>query len=157
MQWMHTAVGLNSSLPAVIWDKVVDVVSEQGSIWGKVLFDRIIIPVGQCLLHHTELAVQYTLNGDYEAVQDVTRTTFTNTLSWLDLTTFQLKLLREFSVIFLGNSLLVLVAWRIYGARIRAKFMTAGERKGSSRKNIQELRTSLSELKLPQEMDFKFK
>jgi len=65
--------------------------------------------------------------------------------------------LREFFVIFLGNSVLVFVAWRIYGARIRAKFMTAGDRKGSSRKNIEELRTSLSELKLPQEMDFKFK
>ena len=48
-----------------------------------------VIPVGQILLHHTEKAVQYTLNGDYEAVQDATRTTFTNTLSWLDLTTFQ--------------------------------------------------------------------
>ena len=97
--------------------------------------------MGQLLLHHTEKAVQYTLNGDYEAVQDATRTTFTNTLSWLDLTTFQVcrkssmdflddvsiekvKLLREFFVIFLGNSLLVLVAWRIYGARIRNKFMT---------------------------------
>ena len=83
--------------------------------------------------------VQYTLNGDYEAVQDATRTTFTNTLSWLDLTSFQVdilhqilklsprtkvKLLREFFVIFLGNSLLVLVAWKIYGARIRTKFMT---------------------------------
>ena len=52
-------------------------------------FDRVVIPVGQILLHHTEKAVQYTLNGDYEAVQDATRTTFTNTLSWLDLTTFQ--------------------------------------------------------------------
>ena len=35
-----------------------------------------------------------------------------------------MKLLREFFVIFLGNSLLVLVAWGIYGARIRNKFMT---------------------------------
>ena len=36
----------------------------------------------------------------------------------------KVKLLREFFVIFLGNSLLVLVAWKIYGARIRTKFMT---------------------------------
>ena len=36
----------------------------------------------------------------------------------------KVKLLREFFVIFLGNSLLVLVAWKIYGARIRNKFMT---------------------------------
>ena len=52
-----------------------------------------VIPVGQILLHQTEKAVQYTLNGDYEAVQDATRTTFTNTLSWLDLTTFQVGIL----------------------------------------------------------------
>ena len=52
--------------------------------------------MGQILLHHTEKAVQYTLNGDYEAVQDATRTTFTNTLSWLDLTTFQVGILLEF-------------------------------------------------------------
>jgi len=72
----------------------------------------------------------------------------------------KVKLLREFFVIFLGNSLLVLVAWKIYGARIRTKFMTvSGERRGSqqSRKTIEELRTSRSELKLPQQMDFKFK
>ena len=39
--------------------------------------------------------VQYTLNGDYEAVQDATRTTFTNTLSWLDLTSFQVDILYQ--------------------------------------------------------------
>ena len=54
--------------------------------------------MGQLLLHHTEKAVQYTLNGDYEAVQDATRTTFTNTLSWLDLTTFQVCRNRNFSM-----------------------------------------------------------
>ena len=37
----------------------------------------------------------------------------------------KVKLLREFSVIFLGNSLLVLLAWKVYGERIRNKFMTA--------------------------------
>ena len=36
----------------------------------------------------------------------------------------KVKLLREFSVIFLGNSLLVLLAWRVYGQRIRNKFMS---------------------------------
>merc|ERR1712226_1650716 len=67
-----------------------------------------------------------------DAVQDVTRTTFTNTLSWLDLTKFQLKLWRDFSVIIFVDSLLVLVAWRIYGARIRAKFMTGEEGGGET-------------------------
>lgn len=60
----------------------------------------------------------------------------------------QVKLLREFFVIFLGNTVLVLLAWRIYGDRIRAR---------SGRRNIQELRSSVSDLKLPSEMDFKCK
>ena len=129
--------------------RISEVASDQASTWGKVgwwkewkpanelwwnknfmstqeIFDRVVIPVGQILLYHTEKVVkyicfdcfplfvicvswshhfiyldrytfythgkqvvQYTLNGDYEAVQDATRTTFTNTLSWLDLTSFQ--------------------------------------------------------------------
>jgi len=155
MEWINS-VEFNSTLPVLVWDNLVDKFQEQSQVWGKVFFERVVLPVGQSLLYHTELAVQYTLNGDYEAVQEVTRTSLAQTLSWLDLTTFQVKLLREFSVIFLGNSLLVLLAWRVYGQRIRNKFMSSG-RQGSSRKNIEALRTSLSELKLPQEMDFKFK
>jgi len=49
--------------------------------------------------------------------------------------------------------LLVLLAWWWYGERIRTHFML-GERR---LRNIEELRVSYSELKLPQEMDFKFK
>jgi len=154
MEWI-TQVELNSTIPE-IWNAVVEKFQEQSATWGKLVFDKVVLPAGQALLHHTERAVQYTLNGDYEAVQEVTRTSLAQTLSWLDLTTFQVKLLREFGVIFLGNSFLVLLAWRVYGQRIRDKFMTSG-RQGSSRKNIEELRTSCSELKLPQEMDFKFK
>jgi len=156
MEWLNNSVEFNSTLPRVVWDRLVDTLSEQSTVWGKILFDKVVLPFGQSLLYHTELVVQYTLNGDYEAVQEVTRSSLAQTLSWLDLTTFQVKLLREFCVIFFGNSLLVLLAWKVYGSRIRTKFMTGG-RQGSSKKNIEELRTSLSELKLPQEMDFKFK
>ncbi len=40
-------------------------------------------------------------------------------LEWMDSTTeFQAKLLREFSLILLGNVALVLVAWKVYGPRI---------------------------------------
>ena len=65
----------------------------------------------------------------------MTRTSLNQTLSWLDLTNFQVKLLREFSVIFLGNSLLVLLAWKVYGERIRNKFMT-GRKVNKSLKKI---------------------
>ena len=50
-----------------------------------------VVPLGSCLLHQTERLVQYTLNGEYEAVQDVTRSTLATALSWLDLTTFQVS------------------------------------------------------------------
>ena len=56
-------------------------------------------------------------------------------------------------LILLGNFVLVLIAWRIYGARIANKF---GVTRGS-RLRIEELRTSMSELQLPKEHDFKFK
>ena len=79
-----------------IWDCVVDKVNEQSGAVGKFLFGNIVLPVGQSLLYHVELAVQYSLNGEYEVVQEVTRTSLNQTLSWLDLTKFQVKLLREF-------------------------------------------------------------
>jgi len=152
MEW--NLLDWNATIPEV-WDTVVEKVNEQSGALGKAIFDKIVLPLGQYLLHNVERAVQYTLNGEYEVVQEVTRTSLNQTLSWLDLTNFQVKLLREFSVIFLGNSLLVLLAWRVYGQRIRNKFMSG--RQGSTKKSIEELRTSLSELKLPSEMDFKYK
>ena len=114
----------NSTLLTHIWDSLVDRVWEETESLTRIVFDKIILPAGQALLNTTEAAVQYTLNGEYEVVQEVTRTSLNQTLSWLDLTNFQVKLLREFSVIFLGNSLLVLLAWKVYGERIRNKFMT---------------------------------
>ena len=55
----------NSTLPE-IWDCVVDKVNEQSGAVGKFIFDNIVLPVGQSLLYHVELAVQYSLNGEYE-------------------------------------------------------------------------------------------
>ena len=72
----------------------------------------------------------------------------------LQFTDFQFRLVREFSLIFLGNLLLVIIAWSIYGPRIAAKF---GVSNRASRKTIEELRMSMSELQLPKEHDYKFK
>jgi len=74
-------------------------------------------------------------------------------VDWLEVSDFQLRLLRELSFILLGNLILVLIAWKIYGSRIAAKF---GVTRGS-RLRIEELRMSMSELQLPKEHDFKFK
>ena len=59
----------------------------------------------------------------------------------------------QLSFILLGNLILVLIAWKIYGSRIAAKFGTTR----GSRLRIEELRMSMSELQLPKEHDFKFK
>ena len=65
MEWINS-VEFNSTLPGEVWEKLVDKFQEQSAVWGKVFFDKVVLPVGQSLLYHTELAVQYTLNGDYE-------------------------------------------------------------------------------------------
>lgn len=70
----------------------------------------------------------------------------------LELTDFQWKLVWEFSLILLGNAVLVILAWRIYGPRIIQRFFSPG-----GRKVLQDLRLSMSELKLPKEHDFKYK
>ena len=57
----------NSTLPEV-WDSVVEKVNEQSGVFGKFLFDNIVLPLGQTLLYHVELAVQYSLNGEYEVL-----------------------------------------------------------------------------------------
>jgi hypothetical protein len=67
----------------------------------------------------------------------------------------QVKLLREFSLILAGNTLLVLIAWKIYGPRISAKFSSSPSR--GSRQVIEDLRLSMSELQLPNEHDYKLK
>lgn len=152
MEW--SSIDWNATVPQ-LFEALLDKGREQSGLLSKFLFESCVLPAGQYLLTNAERAVQYTLNGEYEAVQEVTLTSLNQTLSWLDLSHFQIKLLREFSLIFFGNSLLVLFAWRIYGERIRNKFLSA--RQESTRKNIEELRSSLSELKLPPEMDFKYK
>ena len=72
----------------------------------------------------------------------------------IEFTDFQFRLLREFSLILLGNLVLVIIAWSIYGPRIAAKF---GVSHRGSRKTIEELRLSMSELQLPKEHDYKYK
>jgi len=117
------------------------------------LVNQALIPFCSFLLRNAESAVKYSLNGEYQRYEEVTTQSFYSTLSWLQLSDFQIKLVWEFFLIILGNSLLVLLAWWWYGERIRTHFML-GERR---LRNIEELRVSYSELKLPQEMDFKFK
>lgn len=59
---------------------------------------------------------------------------------------FQCKLVKGFSIILLINILLTCLAWKVYGKRVSDRFM-----KPSTSKAIEELKASVSRLKLPKE------
>ncbi len=74
--------------------------------------------------------------------------------SLLDLSPLQLRTSKELLFILAGNVFGVFCAWYKYGDRISRRFFVTSV---TSRKNIEELRTSMSELQLPKEHDFKYK
>ena len=102
---------------------------------------------------HSALWLNQIYQGHLSEAFEVFLSSLYSLISWLDFTDFQLTLLREFTLILVGNSILVFIAWKIYGPRISAKFGVCR----SSRRVIDELRLSMSELQLPKEHDFKFK
>ena len=95
-------------------------------------------------------------SGQISCVMDVLNFECDRAMAWFNFSDFQYRLLREFSLILAGNIMLVLVAWKVYGPRISSRFL-ARSTSGGSHKRIEELRTSMSELQLPKELDFKYK
>lgn len=65
---------------------------------------------------------------------------------WFAFDEFQLKLLKGFGVILSANIVLICISWRVYGKRISERFM-----RPPSTKAIEELKKSVSQLKLPKE------
>lgn len=59
---------------------------------------------------------------------------------------FQFLLLKTFSLILLFTLLLIFVSWRVYGKRISERFM-----KPATSATIEQLKESVSKLKLPKE------
>jgi hypothetical protein len=144
MEWITSSLAWNTTVASETFSSLATAANESVHSCLNFALDS--------ALFSTEQLIKYTVNGDYPELQQLTAEKVNTVLDWLDLSPFQVKLLREFSLILLGNSLLVLLAWKIYGNRIKNKFMNS-----QTRKSVEELRTSFSELKLPQEMDFKFK
>ena len=72
MAWAVLGDWNSTSLPH-IWDSLVDRVWEETESLTRVVFDNIIQPAGEVLLNKAELAVQYTLNGEYEVKNVVCR------------------------------------------------------------------------------------
>jgi len=151
MEWLFNSVdGLNTT--AIREGLALGVHSLSGLFVGafRSLVDQAVIPAAKALFRSAESAVKYSLNGDYDRYEEVTAQSYNSALSWLQFSPFQIKLIGEFTVIIIGNSLLVILAWRWYGDRIRTHFMLVDEQRR------QENRISCSSLKLPKEKDFKF-
>jgi len=153
MAWLFSTLSFNTTLVKEGVATVGSSLSDAGLSVCRSFVDHAALPFATFLLRNAESAVKYSLNGEYQRYEQVTTQSFYSTLSWLQLSDFQIKLVWEFFLIILGNSFLVLIAWWWYGDRIRTHFMLGDRRL----RNIEELRVSYSELKLPQEMDFKFK
>eukprot|EP00088_Acartia_fossae_P035377 TRINITY_DN36444_c0_g1_i1.p1 TRINITY_DN36444_c0_g1~~TRINITY_DN36444_c0_g1_i1.p1 ORF type:complete len:152 (+),score=19.02 TRINITY_DN36444_c0_g1_i1:23-478(+) len=151
MEWFEALINFNSTSLKAETKELVGAASSFGTSLLTSFIEHVAFPVGSFLRRNAEEAVRYSLNGDYQRIEELAVESVNSTLSWLQLSAFQTKLIWEFILIILGNSFFVLVAWKWYGERFRKKFMLAG------RRNIEDIRVSYSELKLPQEMDFKFK
>lgn len=68
------------------------------------------------------------------------------TVGALEFDDFQLKLLKIFFAFLILNLFLIFVAWKYYGRDIHERFI-----KPTSNREIEELRASVSKLKLPKE------
>ncbi|KAI5644660.1 hypothetical protein NE865_03312 [Phthorimaea operculella] len=76
--------------------------------------------------------------GEFSFYEDVAEVFYFNE--------FQLLLLKTFSLILLFTLLLIFVSWRVYGKRISERFM-----KPATSATIEQLKESVSKLKLPKE------
>ena len=94
------------------------------------------------------------LAGNFSHAIDLIREHSETLIDWFHFSEFQQKLLREFSFILLGNLILLLLAWRVYGGRISARFLRSRD---GGRRVIEDLRKSVSELQLPEDYNFKYK
>lgn len=65
---------------------------------------------------------------------------------WFAFDEFQIKLLKGFGLVLFANIFLICIAWKVYGYRICQRFM-----KPASSKVIEDLKQSVSQLKLPKE------
>jgi len=101
----------------------------------------------------SQSATNQVLAGNYSHALELIREHSEAVVNWFNFSEFQLKLIREFSLILLGNLVLLLIAWRIYGSRISSRFL----RSRGGRRVIEELRESVSELELPEDYNFKYK
>jgi len=141
MEWFCSTVGWtgwNNTATSEAISTYINLASDSASSWLSIALNT--------ALFRTEEFIEYSLNGDYKAIQELTIERVNSTLHWLDFTPFQFKLLREFSLIFAGNTILVIIAWKVYGDRIQNKFMKKTE------SNQDELRNGFLDLKLPQEI-----
>jgi len=110
--------------------------------------------VAQAAVEVSQSATKQVLAGNFSHAIDLIREHSETLIDWFHFSEFQQKLLREFSFILLGNLILLLLAWRVYGGRISARFLRSRD---GGRRVIEDLRKSVSELQLPEDYNFKYK
>lgn len=87
-----------------------------------------------------------TLSDTHKVSSQTFLSAYENLYDYLSFDEFQVKLLKGFLFLLSCNVLLIWVSWKIYGKRICERFM-----KPATSKAIDELKASVSKLKLPKE------
>ncbi|KAJ8983223.1 hypothetical protein NQ317_005312 [Molorchus minor] len=105
-----------------------------------------IIDILQLYWNNSLLCISDTFTTVRELDSKIVLTFIKNILESFYFTDFQLKLLKTFSIILVINLLLIVTVWKIYGKSICERFM-----KISTIREIEELKASVSKLKLPKE------
>lgn len=156
MEWLPELLRYNNTFISDSLLAIIDGLSETGTGVYNKFVDLALVPLAAFLLGVIESSLKYLLEeGEYQKYEEATAQSYHTALDWLQLSKFQSKLLWEFFIIILGNCLLLSLAWWVYGDRIRSQFMQGGSDKRL--RNFEEIRDGYSDLKLPKEMDFKFK
>jgi len=152
MEWLPgVKVEFNNTLHSL--ETLIYSLTETGSGVYNKFIDLLLLPLAAFLLGVIESGLKFLLEeGEFEKYELATTQSYYSAISWLELSKFQSKLIWEFFIIIFGNCLLLIVAWWWYGDRIKSHFMQSGSDR--SRRNFENL---YSDLKLPKEMDFKYK
>ncbi len=149
--FQNSTAGLNNSSLAL--NESSSSYSFFSSVNFEAIFDHIVILVVAIYEYLSNIAFEVYEGNLVVAADEIVAGGY-RLFEYIEFTDFQLRLLREFGLILLGNIVLVCIAWKVYGPRISVKF---GRPPGGSRRAIEELRISMSEFQLPKEHDFKFK
>jgi hypothetical protein len=156
MEWLPDILKYNNIYMSESLLALIDSLAETTyGVYTKFV-DLALVPLAAFLLGVIESWLKYFVEeGELQKYEEATAQSYHSALSWLQLSKFQSKLIWEFFIIIFGNCFLLILAWWVYGERIKIQFMQSGSDR--RQRNFEQIRDGYSDLKLPKEMDFKFK